>query len=224
MPEPKTYTEEELKAAVDKAVESTIGELTVERKKTQSLRADLDKLTADVKSSKDAADKAEAEKQRIALEGKGEYEKALETVKAGYAAELSKKDEVINDLKGKLTTYRVDNQILAAAGGAIDPGEIVTLVKSQYSITEKDDGTIDIMRDGKPVFGKDGKAIDLKGLTESYLSEKPHLVKPSGNSGSGVKGNLGNISQEDLSKMNPVERLAYAREHQQSGSQQATKT
>ena len=190
MAEPKQYTQEEIDKLVDDAKTATIGELTAEREKTRAMKARLDELETSLKKFSDEADNAKKAAERAELEKKGKFDELLKKHTDEYNNHLAEKDKVIADLKGKLTTFRVDNAILSASDNAIKPDDVVTLLKSRYQITETDDGAVEIKKpDGTPVLDKDGKAVDLKGLTTIFLAENTQYVKPTTpGGGAGTQG------------------------------------
>lgn len=191
-----TLTQEELDAKLEAAKKGTIDALTVEREKNREMKAQLDKLTTDANALKEAADKAAADKAAAELAGEGKYKEALAAMEASYEAERVKLADANKALKSQLTAYRVDNEIMSAAGNAVNAKQVVALMKSEFVITEKDDGTIEITTiDKKPVFDEAGKALDIKGITAKYLAENPHLVKPNGAAGAGTMGGAGNTGE-----------------------------
>lgn len=190
MAEPKQYTQEEIDKLIDDAKTATIGELTAEREKNRAMKAKLDEVETTLKKLSDDADAAKKAAERTDLEKKGKFDELLKKHTDEYNAHLAEKDKAISDLKGKLTTFRVDNAILSASENAIKPDDVVTLLKSRYQITETDDGAVEIKKpDGTPVLDKDGKAVDLKGLTTTFLAENAQYVKPTTpGGGAGTQG------------------------------------
>ena len=71
--------------------------------------------------------------------------------------------------------------------------------------------------DGTTIYGKDGKApISMKEWAETLLESAPHLFEESkggGARGSVMGGNGSVMSAEELAKLTPAKRLAFARGH-----------
>ena len=193
MPEQITITQAELDAKIEEGKKGVIGELTSVREENRGMKAKLDQIQKDFDAMKATADKASQEAEKTKLEGQGKYEEALAHAKTGYEAELKKATDRAAELAARLETVSIDNAILNAASGQVIDGkakQVVTLLKSEFSVKLKDDGSIDIMTsDGKPVFGTDGKQVaDIAGLTSKYLSDNQHLVKATGAAGAGTVG------------------------------------
>lgn len=189
MSEPKTYTQEEVDKLLVEKTNGIRAELTGVRKEKDQLKEDFDGLKTRLDTLESEKKQAEADRERAAHESKGEYDQALKKVKDAYEAKLDEITKQSADLKGQLSKYRIDNVIMAEASGKVidgKAGQVVTLIKSDFRITEKDDGTLEILTaDGKPALNADGKPFDLKGLTTQYLTDNPHLVKPTSGGGSG---------------------------------------
>lgn len=181
-------TQAELDAKIEDAKKGVIGELTSVREENRGMKSRLEQIQKDFDAMKAQADKAAQEAEKTKLEGQGKYEEALAHAKAGYDAELKKHTDKITELTSRLETVSIDNAIMGVCGDAINPKQVVTLLKSEYSVKLKDDGTVEIATsDGKPVFGADSKPVtDLAGLTSKYLSDNQHLVKASGTAGAGT--------------------------------------
>jgi len=189
MSESKTYTEEQLATEIAKAQKGLRNELTTERDKNKT---QLDTLTAELEALKDAQDTAASDKEKVALEKKGEYDKALEQQKNQLTSEYQK---IIDAEKAKNVTltaenrkFKVDNQIISHAGDANNPDHVVTMLTSLFDIKTKDDGTLEIFkRDGTPVLDEEtAKPVNLKELTEGFLVKNPQYVKASSDGGSGT--------------------------------------
>ncbi len=181
MPEPKTFTQEEFDAKLTEATNGVRAELTTVREERRKFESDLKAVQAELEKQKAEREKADSAKEKTELLAQGKYEEALKKYQEETQAVIEKKDKAIAELKSTVTKFRVDNQIMAAAGDAINPEQVTTLLKAGYEFVEKTDGTIDILNatTKSPVLDKNsGKPVDLKGLTESFLGENKHLVKP----------------------------------------------
>lgn len=195
MAEPKTYTEEEFAKELSTKTDAIRAELTSEREKVRTMKADMDSVKAELQKLQDAQKKTEDDKQKKELESKGQYDAALKKYQDETQAIIADRDKKIAELSATVTRYRVDGEILKAAEGSNKPEQVVTLIKSEYDITEKADGSIEIKgKDGALVLDKNtGKPLDLDGLAKGFLAENPHLVKPGNEKGgsntrSGIPG------------------------------------
>ncbi len=181
MSDAKTYTQDELEAELKKAKDGILAELTTERENRRKFEADLKAMKDEFDKVKATAEKDKSEKDKSELLAQGKYEEALKKHQEETQKIIENKDKALAELKTTVTKFRVDNQIMAAAGSAINPEQVTTLLKAGYEFVEKADGTIDILAtDTKsPILDKNnGKPLDIKALTEVFLADNKHLVKP----------------------------------------------
>jgi predicted nucleic acid-binding Zn-ribbon protein len=186
MLEPKTFTQEELDAELKKAKDGILAELSTERENRRKFEADLKAMKDEFEKVKSEQEKTVSEKEKTELLAQGKYEEALKKYQDETQAVISKKEQAIAELKATITKYRVDNQIMEAAGEAINPKQVTTLIKDGYELIEKPDGTIEVLNasDKTPVLNNStGKPVNLKELTEIFLAENKHLVKPGAQQG-----------------------------------------
>lgn len=184
----RTYTQ--------KDYDGVIAELSRVRDEKAALKKQIDDLSAKLDALESDKKKTESERERTELENKGKYDEAMKKVKTEYDTQLESLNKQLAETKSALTQHRIDNVIMGEASGKViegKAGQVVTLLKSEYRITEKDGGEIEIMTaDGKPVLDRNtGKALDLKGLTNEYLTANPHLMKPTTAGGAGSHTNTG---------------------------------
>ena len=199
-----TYTAEEQIAAIEKATDGIKAELTLERRKRSDFEESFTTQKAEFDKYKSDAEAATAAVATNDLESKGKYDEALQKYKDESQKVIDSHKAEIDSLKAKVTTFQVDNQIMAAAVDTHDPQDVVTLITAAYDIREGENGMIEVYKDGAPVLNKDtGKGVDLKELTERFLAEKPQLVKATSSGGAGSsssqaagdKGLEGELSQ-----------------------------
>ena len=112
----------------------------------------------------------------------------------------------------------LDNQIREAAAKVGIHAHAIedALFRGHSMFTLDADGqAVQLDRDGQPVLGKDGKSVfrPLEWL-EGMKEVAPHWF-PAGSSGGGAPGGSGSAKGVDLSKMAPVDRLAYLRNNPQ---------
>jgi len=115
-------------------------------------------------------------------EGKKELVKELEAQKK-EKEELSKK---LAELETTSKALRIENALNKVLGSydVIDKDIVAEVLKSK----------IDVI-DGETKF-KDG--LPLEEGVKKFFEEKPHLLKPKGNAGSGAGGNSGEFSEDTL--------------------------
>lgn len=112
----------------------------------------------------------------------------------------------------------LDNQIREAAAKVGIHAHAIedALFRGHSMFTLDADGqAVQLDQDGQPVLGKDGKSVfrPLEWL-EGMKEVAPHWF-PAGSSGGGAPGGSGSAKGVDLSKMAPVDRLAYLRNNPQ---------
>ncbi|NHQ60578.1 hypothetical protein G9409_08255 [Chlorobium sp. BLA1] len=130
---------------------------------------------------------AKAQQEREVLEKKGDFEKILaQTVKEKDEV-IGQRDKDIASLTEQLRTIRVDNTLLAAASTskAINPAQIVTLLKGNVHYDQKTD-QVEVRENGAPMY-KSGKPVTVEQFVHDFLQANPHHL-PAGPSGSGAGG------------------------------------
>jgi hypothetical protein len=131
---------------------------------------------------------AETERERREAEAKGNYEKALQSVKDEFATRekdwSGRHSSVVDELK----TERISNQIIAAAAKhrAIDPQDIVTLLRHRVRLDDKYAAQV-LDEQGEPWFVA-GKPAGIDRLVEEFLAKRPQYVQPSGAQGTAGEG------------------------------------
>ena len=124
---------------------------------------------------------------REALEKKGDFEKILaQTVKEKDEV-IGLRDKDISALGEQLRTIRVDNALLAAASAAkaINPAQIVTLLKGWVHYDRKSD-SVEVRENGAPLY-RGGKPVSVELFVQEFLQANPHFL-PAGPLGSGAGG------------------------------------
>ena len=130
---------------------------------------------------------AKARQEREALEKRGDFEKILaQTVKEKDEV-IGGKDKDIAALGEQLRTIRVDNALLAAASAAraINPAQIVTLLKGSVHYDQKSD-SVEVREHGAPLY-RGGKPVSVELFVQEFLQANPHFL-PAGPLGSGAGG------------------------------------
>ena len=191
----KTYTQEEfdkhmagMKAAIAKKYEKQLAEL-----------GDLEEL----KSLK-----AQAEQKRHEESvKKGEFEKILQDLAAKKDAEITKRDQMIQEFKIELPLLNAAAQFKAVA-----PDQVKALLKNNIRLV---DGEVEVVdASGQVRYSDNGTAMTVTDLVQEFLAKNPHFVSASPattNTKSSV--NPGKATEIDLSKLdmkNPEHRKLYA--------------
>jgi hypothetical protein len=107
----------------------------------------------------------------------------IDKLKTDYQGIFDGKDARINELTSTIRDLTVYGRVksLASKAGAINPDEVVTLMRGDISFDDKGEPVIM----GGKVNEKTGKPYSLDDFTTEFLGSRQHLVKSSGNSGAG---------------------------------------
>ena len=199
---PKTFTQDEFNDAMASV-----------RKKTEA--SVLKKYSGvDVSKYRDLLQK---EEDSILEEQKkrGEFEKILKET-------AEKKDQRIDQLHKQLNSIKVDGALLDAAAKyrAINPGQVVQLIKDQVKLNDAGDVEI-VDKNGTPRYAESGDLLSCDVFVSEFLKENSHFVL-SGPSGSGSKSNTqtDGIAPVDISKLDmndPAQRKIYAEHRKAQG-------
>jgi len=136
---------------------------------------DLDEYTALKKQAEATAKQKEEEK--------GNYDKLLSDEKRKFEAQLAKVNESNTAWKSRFETLVVDNELLSAAGNAINPKAAMTLIRSEYAFNVHDDGSVEIAAGADVLYDSEGRAMKPGALMQKYLADNPYLVKASESKG-----------------------------------------
>lgn len=178
----KNETPEEKIARLEKDLKAANGEAAGNRK---ALR-DLEKATEGFdpvafKKMQEAQEKAELNKD---VE-KGNFEKALADNNTKHDAALKASNERGDKLFTQLKKEVVDNQLMVSTGNAVNQNHALTLMKAEHEFNVSDDGVVEVLKDGKPLFNDKGEAVTPANAMTSFLEGNPNLVKASEKQGSG---------------------------------------
>jgi hypothetical protein len=148
---------------------------------------------------------------------RGEFEEILKST-------VSKKDTVITGLQQELQSIKVDGAMLniASKHKAINPEQVVSLVKNQVKLSETGDVEVIDPRTGSVRYTESGDAMDMESLISEFLEHNPHFVSAT-TRGSGTVSNTRdagvgkplNIAALDMN--NPEHRKQYAEYRRQNG-------
>jgi hypothetical protein len=134
----------------------------------------------------------------------GDFDTLKTNLTEKFAASEKASSEKYNGLESKYKNLVIDKGILAIASGlnAIDPGEIVDLLRKNVKLSE--DGSPVIMDGETPKTDGKGGVLSLQAYVEGFLADKPHHVK-AGKSGHNSHGN----KEKDGSGGKTISRAAY---------------
>jgi hypothetical protein len=131
---------------------------------------------------------AEKERERKALEAKGEYDRIIDSVKKDADEKLTAAQKETNRARQILRERTVHAEVIAAAAkyNAFNPKQVAKLLEDRIQI---DDNYNVVVYDdhGKPAL-KAGNPLTVDELVSQYLDESPNLRKTSGTEGSGSQG------------------------------------
>lgn len=201
--EPKTYTQEQVDAIASKIRKTEESKVLrrfegVDVEKYQSLIA------------------KEEQAQMAEQKRKGEFEKILQQ-------QAEKANARIQSLTGELTKIKVDGALLSSASTkkAINPEQVVRLVRDQVKMSEAGDVEVIDLKTGQTRYSDTGEALSVDGLVEEFLKSNPHFVQ-AGPAGAGSKSNTQTDAplDVDISKLdmtNPEHRKLYAEYRKKQG-------
>jgi hypothetical protein len=153
--------------------------------------------------------KAEKERQDK-LKAKGEFEQILKQ-------QAEKSQAQISQLMDQVKTIKVDGALLDTASKykAVNPGQVVKLVKDQVKMNEAGDVEIVDPKSGQVKYKDDGTHYSIDDLTQEFLTANPHFVSatPSGSGTTSKIGDAGSGEKFDITKLdmsNADDRAKYA--------------
>ena len=160
--------------------------------------------------------KAEKERQDK-LKAKGEFEQILKQ-------QAEKSQAQISQLMDQVKTIKVDGALLDTASKykAVNPGQVVKLVKDQVKMNEAGDVEIVDPKSGQVKYKDDGTHYSIDDLTKEFLTANPHFVAaaPSGSGTTSKIGEAGGGEKLDISKLDmskPEDRQRYADYRKKAG-------
>ena len=232
MSELETQNTEQTEAPVDNG-SLTEDAVTTETQEKTFTQAELDRVVADriarerrkFEKKYEGIDpgyfhelnqKAEKEKQDK-LKAKGEFEQLLKQ-------QAEKKDAQISTLMEQVKNIKIDGALLDTASKykAVNPGQVVQLVKNQVKMNEAGDVEIVDPKTGQVKYKDDGTHYTIDDLTKEFLTANPHFVAaaPSGSGTTSKIGEAGGGEKFDISKLDmskPEDRQRYADYRKKAG-------
>ena len=193
---PKTYTQEQVDAIASQ----------IRKKEEARVSRKFDGV--DVEHYRELADKEEKSKIE-SQKRKGEFETILKD-------QQFKSAEKIQGLTSELTKIKVDGALLNSASTkkAINPEQVVRLVRDQIKMDES--GQVEIIdpKSGQARYDDTGTAMTVDGLVSEFLKSNPHFQQ-AGLPGAGSSSNTksAEISEVDINSLDlkdPEQRRLYA--------------
>jgi hypothetical protein len=201
---PKTYTQEQLDA------------IAAQIRKKEEARVSRKFEGVDVEHYRSLAEKEEQSKVDI-QKRKGEFEQILKDVQAKAA-------DKIQGLTSELTKIKVDGALLNAASTlkAINPDQVVRLVREQIKMDESGQVEIVDAKTGQTRYTETGDALSVDGLVAEFLKQNPHF-QHAGMPGAGSTSNTKSADLDtnvDITKLdmnNPEHRQVYSAYRKKNG-------
>jgi len=201
---PKTYTQEQLDA------------IAAQIRKKEEARVSRKFEGVDVEHYRTLAEKEEQSKIEIQKK-KGEFEQILKDQQAKAA-------DKIQGLTSELTKIKVDGALLNAASTlkAINPDQVVRLVREQIKMDEAGQVEIIDSKTGQTRYSDTGEPLSVDGLVSEFLKSNPHFQQ-AGMPGAGSTSNTksatldGKVDITKLDMNNPEHRKVYADYRKKSG-------
>lgn len=174
-----------------------------ERKKFERRYADIDVDRYQQLTEAEEARRVEEQKKR------GEFEEILKST-------VSKKDSVIDNLQKELHNIKVDGAMLniASKHKAINPEQVVSLVKNQVRMSETGEVEVVDPQTGTIRYNDSGDPLSMDELVEDFLQNNPHFVTATPR-GSGTTSNTrdSSVKKLDVTQLdmkNPEHKRLYA--------------
>jgi len=182
-----------------KQIESEVTELV--ENKTIELKSEVEKLRSELDTTKQAL---ESEKAKLLEElEKAKKEGDAEKIKE-YEAKLTEKEQQLQTLQQNLQKLQIDNSLIKALENydVIDKEVVAEVLKTKAKLSE----------DGKILLGNK----DLEEGLKEFFENKPHLLKATGQSGSGAQaGKQSGGAGLRKSAMSDEQKAQYIQEHGQ---------
>jgi len=216
-------TVEELQAQLDdlnKKYTDEVENAKKQRQRAQQAESRLGEVEESLKEFQDRIAAQEAEAERKLLEGKGQYEEAMASLRSEKDKALQSKDAEIEALSSSLYRELGTNRLTAALGEAGVKSELIAqatkLLSGQIKVSVKDGKPVVqvLDEDGSPLNAENGAAATMQDLVGRWAQSNPHFLPPSGDTGSGAHkgGKTGNVTLAELDA-NASAKAKFIKEH-----------
>ena len=186
-----------------------VNRIVAERVAREKSKFEKKYSNVDINLYNDLVEKQEQARQQD-LEKRGEYEALMREQAEKFNSKIQKYESELHSIK-------IDGALLneASAAKAINPQQVVSLLKSQLKLNEA--GAVDVVdQNGQVRYDDQGNPIKVSHLVNEFLSANPHFVS-AGPNGSGTGQGVGKqtpVVENDVTKLNmqnPEHRAQYAK-------------
>lgn len=186
-----------------------VNRIVAERVAREKSKFEKKYSNVDINLYNDLVEKQEQARQQD-LEKRGEYEALMREQAEKFNSKIQKYESELHSIK-------IDGALLneASAAKAINPQQVVSLLKSQLKLNEA--GAVDVVdQNGQVRYDDQGNPIKVSQLVNEFLSASPHFVQ-AGPNGSGTGQGVGKqtpVVENDVTKLNmqnPEHRAQYAK-------------
>lgn len=186
-----------------------VNRIVAERVAREKSKFEKKYSNVDINLYNDLVEKQEQARQQD-LEKRGEYEALMREQAEKFNSKIQKYESELHSIK-------IDGALLneASAAKAINPQQVVSLLKSQLKLNEA--GAVDVVdQNGQVRYDDQGNPIKVSHLVNEFLSASPHFVQ-AGPNGSGTGQGVGKqtpVVENDVTKLNmqnPEHRAQYAK-------------
>lgn len=178
-PEPKTFTEDEVNAIVQRRLERDRANNDVEARLRSLGFNSLDEAA----EAKKKLDQLEEER----LRKKEDYEGLLKRVREQHQQEVNSLQEQLNRYQTEATRNRVESSLLKAAGKARSPEQVARLLRDQVRLDEETGQVIVVDERGQRRLTDGGHDFTVNQLVEEFYEKYPHHVPSAPGNGAGTK-------------------------------------
>jgi len=188
--------------------ESKLKEAREDAAKYRTQLRELQEKSKDVdfdeyKTLKEGAKTAE-EKAALA---RGDYDKLLGEKTSSLNEQIATGKAETEKWKGMYETKVVDEKVtaLAKANNAVDSSDVLTIVKSKYSISVDDTGATKIMSGKELATDGSGNPLSIYDAVKGILDARPHLIK-SADAGAGATSGTGKGAKPELTTAEKIKK------------------
>jgi hypothetical protein len=165
-------------AELDQIIESRLSrERAAARRELDKLKADLSGQAPEDLRELEQLRKDKAERERKALEDKGNYDRAVDSIRKEHDEALKKIATDKDALYKELRQTRCHDALLAAAStaDAVNPVQVARLLAENVKLN--DERRVIVLDDDGNPWLKGGKNISIVDLIEKFAHDNPHLFK-----------------------------------------------
>ncbi|MFG0245752.1 MAG: hypothetical protein ACF8MF_06860, partial [Phycisphaerales bacterium JB052] len=163
--EPTTLTQEQVNRIVQERLQR-------ERQQLQTQLANLGFEDGLEGLKAKLSQQREAEQRK--LEEANQYKELYERIKAEKDQELQRKEQELQQVRTQHTQERINRELTSAAAGAINPDQVVALVRDKIKVSE--DGTMYVVDEmGNRMTDGRGNMLTPRQYVATFLEQNPHF-------------------------------------------------